>query len=168
MRQITITYRKLIDNRSEGAWEKLVFADSYREFCMQGQLYSNGGTLPAFSQMKTASDRAVQLHHLVSTAVIGYLRQLGGVIPDLHNSLGQSFLSFDQYRFEIVASHLKQQEQHQVAITFFSHPLLWHDTIGEQLLLSGTKQAEGGAGYETHLFKLPPFTGIHSLQIMDV
>jgi len=164
MKIITLVYKKLITAQSEGAWEKLVFADSYREFCMQGQLFSNEGQYMSFAQMQAALPRASQLHHLVSTSVIGYLRQLQGTIPDLRDSTGQLFLSFDQYRFEIIASHLQQQAQHQVAIFFYSQPQLWHDTIGERLLLSDAGAVVENNNYQTHLIALAANTGIYSLK----
>lgn len=162
MKVISFVYKKHISAQTEGVWEKMVFADSYREFCMQGQLFSNEGQYLSFSQMQAALPRASQLHHLVSTSVIGYLRQLQGVIPDLRDSVGQLFLPFDQYRFEIVASHLQQQSQHQVAISFYSHAMRWHEIIGEKLLLSNADAVADDGGYQTHLFTLPPQTGIYS------
>lgn len=161
MKVISFVYKKYISAQSEGAWEKMVFADSYREFCMQGQLFGNEGKCLSFAQMQATLPRASQLHHLVSTSVIGYLRQLQSVIPDLRDSVGQLFLSFDQYRFEIIASHLQQQSQHQVAISFYSHPMRWHDAIGEKLLLSNADAVVGNGEYETHLFTLPAHTGIY-------
>lgn len=162
MKVISLVYKKHISAQSEGAWEKMVFADSYREFCMQGQLFSNEGQYMSFAQMQAALSRASQLHHLVSTSVIGYLRQLQGLIPDLRDSVGQLFLPFDQYRFEIITSHLQQQSQHQVAISFYSHPMRWHDAIGEKLLLSNADAVADDDGYQTHLFTLPAHTGIYS------
>lgn len=164
MKVISFVYKKQISAQSEGAWEKLVFADSYREFCMQGQLFCNEGRYMSFAQMQAALPRASQLHHLVSTSVIGYLRQLEGMIPDLRDTVGQLFLPFDQYRFEIISSHLQQQSQHQVAIFFYSHAQRWHDTIGDKLLLSAADTEVGSNNYQTHLFSLPPHTGIYSLQ----
>ncbi|MFT3675967.1 MAG: hypothetical protein QM781_08730 [Chitinophagaceae bacterium] len=164
MKTISFIYKKIITAQSEGVWEKMIFADSYREFCMQGQLFSNEGQYMSFAQMQAALPRASQLHHLVSTSVIGYLRQLQGVIPDLRDSVGQLFLPFDQYRFEIMASHLQQQSQHQVAIFFYSLSQRWHDTIGDSLLLSADGVEADNDHYQTHLFTLPPHTGIYSLQ----
>ncbi len=164
MKVITLVYKKIITAQSEGAWEKRVFADSYSEFCMQGQLFTNKGVCLSFSQMQQAQPQSSQLHHLVSASVIAYLHQLKNVIPDKCDSLGQLFLSFDQYRFEIIESHLQDRTQHQIALTFFSHPMVWHDTIGERLLLSDAWRDREANGYNLHLFSLGNDTGIYTLQ----
>src|ERR1044072_1063498 len=94
-------YRKRIDVQSTKPWEKLVFEDSYTEFLMQSQLYNHEKKFSAFSDIITHMPAAESLHFLVSSAVIGYLQQLKGMVPDLVNNLGRLFLPFNNYRFEI-------------------------------------------------------------------
>lgn len=161
-RTIRLCYRKIIDATSTGAWEKLVFEDSYREFLMQAQLYNQEKKYTTFAQLLLNVKVAEQLHFLVSSAVVGYLRQLNGIVPDVTNALGKHFLPFTNYRFEIINSDVKDKGRHQVAINFYSDDLLWIDTIGTQLLISLPGKEEGGA-LLTELVTLQPFLSIYSV-----
>jgi hypothetical protein len=160
---IRLCYRKVIDAQSLKPWEKLVFEDTYTEFLMQSQLYNHEKKYAAFSDIITHVPAAERLHFLVSAAVIGYLQQLQGKVPDLTNNLGRLFLPFNNYRFEIINSHIKDRLKHQVAISFFTDHLIWHDTIGNQLLLSIPGNTENDETL-TELFTLPPFVSIYSLK----
>jgi hypothetical protein len=160
---IRLCYRKVIDAQSTRPWEKLVFEDSYAEFLMQSQLYNNEKKYATFSDIITHVPAAERLHFLVSAAVIGYLQQLQGRVPDLVNNLGRLFLPFNNYRFEIINSDIKDKTKHQVAINFFTDHLVWHDTINNQLLLSIPGNTENGE-ILTELFTLPPFVSIYSLK----
>jgi len=159
-RIITLCYRKIIDINSNGNWEKLVFEDTYTEFRMQSQLFNTGKKYQSFAQLIQEVPGAEKLHYLVSPACIGYLQQLNEKIPDIHNSLGQICLRFKSFRFELINSDLNRKDVHQVAINFYSEPLLWHDTIGNQLLLSSEKAA---LSQLTDLLPMVPFLSIYSL-----
>jgi hypothetical protein len=161
---IRLCYRKVIDAQSAKPWEKLVFEDSYAEFLMQSQLYNHEKKYSTFSDIITHVPAAERLHFLVSAAVIGYLQQLQGRVPDLVNNLGRLFLPFNNYRFEIINSDLKDKTKHQVAINFFTDHLVWHDTINNQLLVSIPGNTENGQ-ILTELFALPPFVSIYSIKL---
>ena len=160
---IRLCYRKVIDVHSVKSWDKLVFNDTYTEFLLQSQYYNQERKYTAFSDLITHVPAAEKLHFLVSAAVIGYLQQLQGRVPDLLNSLGRLFLPFNNYRFEIINSDIKDKTKHQVAINFFTDPLVWHDTINNQLLLSIPDNMENGEQL-TELFTLPPFVSIYSIK----
>lgn len=159
---ICLCYRKIIDQQATGLWEKLVFEDSYQEYRMQVQLYDPEKKYPAFGELVRQVPAAEKLHFLVSAAVTGYVQQLKCIIPDIINTLGKRFLSFDQFRFEIINSHATEKSRHQVAINFISEPLLWHDTVGNQLLLSKTNIT--GDDRMTDMVTLQPFLSIYSLK----
>jgi hypothetical protein len=160
---IRLCYRKVIDINSSKPWDKFVFDDTYTEFLLQSQLYNQEKKYTSFSDIIAHVPAAEKLHFLVSAAVIGYLKQLQGKVPDLLNSLGRLFLPFNQYRFEIINSHVKDKTKHQVAINFFTDHLVWHDTINNQLLISIPGNTENGEVL-TELFTLPPFVSIYSLK----
>jgi hypothetical protein len=160
---IRLCYRKVIDAQSAKPWEKLVFEDSYAEFLMQSQLYNHEKKYSTFSDIITHVPAAERLHFLVSAAVIGYLQQLQGRVPDLVNNLGRLFLPFNNYRFEIINSDINDRTKHRVAINFYTDHLVWHDTINNQLLLSVPGNTENGEVL-TELFTLPPFVSIYSLK----
>jgi hypothetical protein len=160
---IRLCYRKIIDIQSTKLWDKLVFEDTYNEFLLQSQLYNQEKKYTSFGDIITHVPAAERLHFLVSAAVIGYLQQLQGRVPDLVNSLGRLFLPFNNFRFEIINSDIKDRSKHQVAINFFTDHLLWHSTVNNQLLLSVPGNTENGETL-TELFTIPPFVSIYSLK----
>ena len=163
---IRLCYRKVIDINSTKPWDKLVFEDTYKEFLMQSQLYNQEKKYFSFSDIITHVPAAEKLHFLVSAAVIGYLQQLHGKVPDLLNNLGRLFLPFKNFRFEIINSNIKDKTKHQVGLNFFTDHLVWHDTINNQLLLSIPGNTENGE-LLTELFTLPPFVSIYSIKIPE-
>jgi len=160
---IRLCYRKVIDVHSVKPWDKLVFNDTYAEFLLQSQFYNQEKKYNSFSDLITHVPAAEKLHFLVSAAVIGYLQQLQGKVPDLLNNLGRLFLPFNNYRFEIINSDIKDKTKHQVAINFFTDQLVWHHTINNMLLLSIPGMMENGEQL-TELFTLPPFVSIYSIK----
>jgi hypothetical protein len=155
-RLITLCYRKLIDASASRPWDKLVFADTYREFCLQAQYFNQEKRYRSLAELLQYAPGAEQLHFLVSGAVRGYLQQLNGWVPDVVDNLGRQLLKFTQFQFELINSDLLDQAWHQVAINFYSEPLLWHDTIGPFLLVSEPTAAAGPT--------LQPYLAIHSMQ----
>ncbi|HKO78941.1 MAG TPA: hypothetical protein VJU78_01035 [Chitinophagaceae bacterium] len=161
---IRLCYRKVIDASSSKTWEKYVFDSTYAEFLMQSQYYNQEKKYSSFGELIRNVPDAEKLHFLVSAAMVGYLKQLDGVIPDILNNLGKHFLKFTDYRFEIINSDIKNKASHQVAINFFSESMTWHDTVDNYLLLSILNIEKNEDGILTHLVQLQPFLSIYSLK----
>jgi hypothetical protein len=161
---IRLCYRKVIDASSQKTWDKYVFDSTYSEFLMQSQYYNQEKKYSSFGEILQNVPGAEKLHFLVSAAIVGYLKQLDGVIPDILNNLGKHFLKFTGYRFEIINSDIKNKTNHQVAINFFSEPLAWHDTVGGYLLISPLNGEENEDGILTDLLQLQSFLSIYSLK----
>jgi hypothetical protein len=164
---IRFSYRKIVDAGSTLAWDKYVFESSYTEFLMQSQLYNREKKYSSFAEIVHHVPAAEKLHFLVSAAVTGYVQQLNGIIPGVLDNLGHYFLSFDNYRFEIINSDIKNKSQHKVAINFISQPMVWHYTIGNYMLVSEPGQATAGDGELAHLVEIQPFLNIHSLKPLE-
>lgn len=162
-RRISLCYRKIIDVTSPKPWEKLVFEDSYTEFKMQVQYFNQEKKYRTFAELMQSVPGADKLHFLVSAAVMGYVQQLHEIIPDIVNNLGKHFLKFTRFQFEIINSDLQDKSKHQVAITFYTTPLVWFDTIENYLLVSDQNKTAGEV--LTHLFQLQPYLSIHSLHL---
>lgn len=162
-RIIRLLYRKVIDANAQKAWERHVFEDSYAEFLLQAQFYNQDKKYNTFGELLTHVPDAEKLHFLVSPAITGYLKQLNGKVPDVLNNIGKHFLPFKNFKFEIINSDLRNKARHQVAVNFLTEPLSWHDTIGNQLLVSTNSDSEDGA-LLTELFSIPPYLSIHSLK----
>jgi len=129
---------------------------------MQAQLYNQDNKYRTFAELLRHAPGAEQLHFLVSAAVIGYLQSLNEIVPDVLNNLGKHFLKFNKYQFEIINSDIQDKSRHQVAFNFYSVPLVWHDTIGNYLLVAANTVGVGEI--LTDLFQLQPYLTIYSLQ----
>jgi hypothetical protein len=162
-RTIRLCYRKIIDATALKPWDKYVFEDTYTEFLLQAQLYNQEKKYTSFGELIHNVPGAEKLHFLVSAAVIGYLKQLNGIVPDIVNALGMLFLPFNNYRFEIINSDIMDKSKHQVAVSFYTEPLNWHDTIGSQLMVSIPDKTEN-AEILTELVTMQPFISIYSLK----
>ncbi|MEJ7680773.1 MAG: hypothetical protein WKG06_23560 [Segetibacter sp.] len=110
---------------------------------------------------------ADKLHFLVSASVVGYVKQLNNIVPDILNNLGKHFLPFKNFRFEIINSDIKNKMAHQAAINFYSEPLLWHDTIGNNLLVSVKNNEPDKEEFLTEMFQLQPMLSIYTLKTGD-
>ncbi len=161
---IRLCYRKIINASSQTAWDKYVFESTYTEFLLQSQFYNREKKYTSFSDIVHHTPAAGKLHFLVSAAITGYLHQLEEKIPDITDTLGKQVLPFKNYRFEIINSDTKNKASHQVAINFFSEPLVWHDTIENFLLLSAFGTEKTSDGILTQLLQLQPFLSIYSLK----
>lgn len=162
---ITLCYRKIIDTHSVKAWDKLVFEDSFAEFRMQAQSLDQRKQHRTFGELLQKVPGAEQLHFLVSAAIVNYLRQLNGKVPDITDNLGKLFLPFDNFQFEIINSDRADIKKHQVAINFYSHPLYWHESISDYLVLSdaATTPVQDGS-VAVHQLRLSPYVSIHTLK----
>ncbi|RZK55978.1 MAG: hypothetical protein EOO87_06605 [Pedobacter sp.] len=161
-RTITFCYRKIIDLNNTKPWDKLVFEDSYKEFKMQAQFYNQDKKYNTFSELIHHVQGAEKLHFLVSGAIIDYLRKLNDLVPDIANNIGKQFLIFKQFKFEILNSDLSDIAKHQIAISFYSEPLIWQDTVAPYILTSPINATEGESLID--MVAIQPFLTIHSIK----
>lgn len=162
---ITLCYRKIIDSNSAKPWDKLVFAASYMEFKMQAQNFSAGTAYTSYAGLLASVPNAGRLPGLITPAITGYINQLNNVMPDLLNNIGKRFVKFDRFETEIINSDINDESKHQIAVNFFSIPLIWHKTISNLLLVSEFNGNEGqGSGVkESNLFQLQPYVNINTI-----
>lgn len=163
---IRLTYRKIIDASAQKLWDKYVFDDTYMEFFMQAQFYNQENKYSTFQELLDNVPNADRLHYQTSTAAIGYIRQLNGLIPDIANTSGKLCLPFTQFKFEIIQSNVQNKEAHKVAILFYSDPLTWIDTLSNTLLIAYGDQRDAlreGKEVETDMITLQPYLSISSI-----
>lgn len=159
---IELCYRKIIAVNTAGEWERLVFESSYTEFRIQAQNFTAGTAYTSYGQLLRNVDEASQLPARILPAVNGYIKQLGNVVPDILNNVGRRFLHFDNYEFELINSDIKDKARHQVAINFYTRPLVWHATIGTLLLVA--EIADDISAANTNLFSLPAYVNIQNIK----
>jgi len=161
MNLIRLCYRKIIDADSRKAWDKAVFDDTHLEFYMQAQRLDPEGKFNTFLELNENLPNVDQLNYLTSTAAIGYIRQLKDIVPDVANAYGKLCLPFKNFKFEIIDSHIQDKAQHKIAIWFYSEPLTWIETVGNQLLIAYGNQLENtGKEIETEMIPLVPYLSI--------
>jgi len=163
-KKITFSYRRIIDKSSIHTFDKLIFEDSYKEFKLQAENFNKEKTCNTFDELIRHVPTTHNLHLLVLTAILENINNLNETIPDVLNTLGDHFMTFKNYSFEIISSSLHDSSTHKVAITFFSEPYIWHETIDKYLLVSNSRRNSGEV--YTHLLELKPFLSIHSLKIV--
>jgi len=164
---IRLCYRKIIDASSQKAWDRFVFDDTYMEFFMQAQFYNQANQYTTYQELVEHVPNAEKLNYLTSTAAIGYIKQLNKLIPDIANVSGKLCLPFTQFKFDIIQSHVHTKEAHRVAISFYSEPLTWIDTLDKQLLIAYGDQLDAlraGKEVDTDMIALQPYLSISSLQ----
>ncbi|NCD68418.1 hypothetical protein [Mucilaginibacter agri] len=159
---ITLCYRKIIDGSCTKPWDKLVFEASYMEFKMQAQNFSAGTSYNSYAQLLASVPNVNRLAGLVTPAITGYVSQLNNVMPDLLNNIGKRFIKFNDFQLEIINSDINDKAKHQIAVNFFSAPLIWHKTISNLLLVSEfNKEAQQEGGLTgSNLFQLQPYVNI--------
>ncbi|WP_221389547.1 hypothetical protein [Dyadobacter sp. NIV53] len=163
MKIIRLCYRKIIDADSPKLWDKAVFDATHLEFYMQAQRLDPEGKFKTFQELLEGAPNAGQLHYLTSTAAVGYIRQLKDIVPDIANAYGKLCLPFKNFKFEIIDSHILDKTQYKVAIYFYTEPVIWIDTVYNQLLISYETAMENvlsGKEIETDLIPLVPHLSI--------
>ena len=166
-RIITLCYRKIIRPNAALPWDKMLHEDSYMEFKMQAQNFSVGTPYTSYAELLRHFPNAQKLAGMVAPSVSGYVQQLGGIVPEILNTLGRRFLKICSFQFEIINSDINERDKHVVAINFFSEPLLWHDTVDNYLLVSPYVPnilPDENDEIMTDLFQLQPYLNIHSVK----
>jgi hypothetical protein len=166
-RIITLCYRKIIDANCSDEWCRNVFAATYQEFKMQAQFYNLQKKYTTYKQLIDEVSGANKLNFLVSAAIIDYLKELNEQVPDVSNCLGRSFLRFKNFQFEIIQSDMAGSASHVVAIYFMSQPLIWHYTVGDQMITS-EKYNDDNCEMIINQFRLSENLGIYTLQTLEV
>ncbi|MEO7211979.1 hypothetical protein [Mucilaginibacter sp.] len=161
---VKLCYRKIIDSNATKPWDKFVLEDSYAEFRLQVQNFAEAKQYPSFAELVHEVPGAQKINQMVGPAITGYIQQLNEVVPDILNNLGRRFIKFKNYQFEIINSHFDSREKHQVAISFFSEPMIWYGTIDNYLLLAPSGQETQEV--LTHIMQLQPYLSIYSITEM--
>lgn len=136
VRKINLSYKCIINSKSSDRLEQMIFNDTYLEFKLQFQNFNDGRLETFNSLIKVKPELENKLNFLVSAGATNHILQLNNLIPGIKNTQKKPFLQFNKYSFEIVESHLQDKSQHEIAITFYSEPMYWLDTLGKYLLIS--------------------------------
>ena len=143
MTKIKIAYRQIIDSRSPSEFEKKLFNDSFDEFYLQSQAYSDGGRLKTFQDLIGQNPKANSLHYKVGFSVGRYIAELKNVIPGLRDSIGKP-LAFENHEFQLIDSDISNKNAHKIAIIYISD---WFDllAVAGNYLIVGTPHGGDGS-----------------------
>ncbi|MBS1509296.1 MAG: hypothetical protein JST86_00530 [Bacteroidetes bacterium] len=167
---IRFSFQKTISEQPVTLWDKYVFDATWMEYRMQAANFNQKTKDTLFTNILAHEPRAAQLHQMVSTAALGYIRQLEGIIPELLTVHGKALIPFKNFQFNIVQSDMIDSRQHKVDITFISEPLTLIDTFNHHFLIAiGDKSREWVDGKEilTELIPQSGALGIYSVQAAD-
>ncbi|MGG9963887.1 hypothetical protein [Ferruginibacter sp. SUN106] len=151
---IKFALQKIIKDPAASLWEKLVFDATWMEYRMQAANFNQQSKATLFTTIVNENPKAEKLHDAVSTAAIGYIRQLQDVIPGLTNAHGKNIIPFKNFKFNIIQSDMVDSRLHKVEIIFISEPLTLIDVFNNRYLIAvGNKlhQLQEGKEVETEL-----------------
>jgi hypothetical protein len=158
--KIKLAFRIVINKNSPTKWEKLIWEDTYKEFLMQSQLYNDkADPAKTFRQLLSRDEKAEKLHFLVSTAAHPYLLQWKDLVYFMPDNLGNNFMPFEQYKFDIIDSNIYDQQAHEIGITFYSPLITLIDIWDGHYLVSLNETVDPvflSEGVDTLLFKMQP------------
>lgn len=142
MTKIRIAYRQIIDSRSSSDFEKKLFNDSFNEFYLQSQAYSEGGRLKTFQDLIDHNPKANSLHYKVGFSVGRYIAELKNVIPGLRDSIGKP-VAFENHEFQLLDSDISKKNAHKIAIIYTSD---WFElfAVAGNFLIVGNSSGDKG------------------------
>jgi hypothetical protein len=146
----------IISNNSTSLWDKYVLDDTWMEFKMQAANYNTINKKTLFTDIIKENPAAEKLHYAVSTAAIGYIRQLNGMMPGVLNAHGKNLVPFKNFTFHIIQSDMNDSSLHKVEIIFISEPVTLIDIFNAHYLITmGDKQTELKEGKEVPTEMIP-------------
>ena len=160
--KIKLVYKQVIDEFSEGGFEKAIFKASYQEFLLKSQAYNMGGKLQTFTRMKENAGQANSLHYKLSFSVLHFIAQLNNKMPAIMDNLGNK-ITFETPAFELIESHTEHISQHRVAINYETPYLMLVEVMGEYLLLA-TGDFNDSEEVKTFVVRMQPNLSVTSYQ----
>ncbi|MET3038448.1 hypothetical protein ABXT08_20360 [Chryseobacterium sp. NRRL B-14859] len=155
MKKIKLAFRIVIDQTSEMIWDRYVFDDTYFEYKIQHQVFDDKeNPVKNYWELLQKNPNARQIPFLLSGAASNYVSQLNGVIRSLPDVLGNTFFPFENFRLDLVSSHIEDASKHKIGLTFFTPVLLLIDIIDGKYLLSS--EVGNKHGFETFMLPFHP------------
>jgi hypothetical protein len=148
---IKISYRHIIEHAAQTSFEQHIHKASYEEFLMKSQAYNPEGKFKTFTELKANDGRANSLHYKSGFSATGLVGLLNNRIPFLEDNSGKP-VAFDDYRFEVIESHITDQQKHIVALHFTTPALELKKSFANFLVLAN----DGVENNETFTLQLQP------------
>lgn len=153
---IKFSFQKIISENPVSLWDKYVWDATWMEYKMQAANYNQPTKETLFTALLHQNPNAIKLHDAVSTAAIGYMQQLQGIIPGLADAHKKTVLPFKNFKFNIIQSDMLDIKKHTVEIIFISEAVTLIGVFNNQYLIAiGDKQKEILAGDEAETILIP-------------
>ena len=165
MKHIHFTYKHIITQRAETAWEQHIINETYDEFLIQQAIFQNENSIQqTFRNLLKCNNKAEQLHHLLGARIEPSISLLNENIYKISDVLGQNYLQFINYRLELIQSDIQDKNLHQIAIYFLSKEYILHEIINNTYLISRTDDSFENKFYETLQFENQPYLSISHIK----
>ncbi|PQA92605.1 hypothetical protein B0A69_14140 [Chryseobacterium shigense] len=157
--KIKFAFRIVIDQNSAMPWDQYVFEDTYFEYKIQHQVFDDKeNPVKNYWELLAGNAHAERIPFLLSSSAANYVSQLNGVIKSLPDVLGNTFFAFENFKLDLISSHLEDPSKHRIGLTFYTPDLFLIDIIDGRYLLS--RGASDGIGFETFMFAFHPQVAI--------
>ena len=166
---IQLAYKQVIDISAVGQFERNILNDSYDEYLVQVQTFALEKKYTSWQELRTAIPKAnLNVQYKTGFAIGLYVRELGGRMPGLTDTLGRFNLPFEEHTFNILESDVMDKSQHKVSITYVTPYLVLLGTLGNNLWLATQElqHANPEEGIETFTLKLLPDVSIIRWKLM--
>jgi hypothetical protein len=165
LKHIHFTYKHIITQRAETAWEQHIINETYDEFLIQQAIFQNENSIQqTFRNLLKCNNKAEQLHHLLGARIEPSISLLNENIYKISDVLGQNYLQFINYRLELIQSDIQDKNLHQIAIYFLSKEYILHEIINNTYLISRTDDSFENKFYETLQFENQPYLSISHIK----
>lgn len=153
--KIKLAFRIVIDQNSTMPWDQYVFEDTYFEYKIQHQVFDDKeNPVKNYWELLAENSRSERISFLLSSSAANYVSQLNGVIKSLPDVLGDTFFPFENFKLDLISSHIEDPSKHKIGLTFYTPDLFLIDIIDNKYLLSCG--ATDGTTFETFMFAFHP------------
>ncbi|NML70730.1 hypothetical protein HHL23_13135 [Chryseobacterium sp. RP-3-3] len=157
--KIKLAFRIVIDQNSTMPWDQYVFEDTYFEYKIQHQVFDDKeNPVKNYWELLAVNSHADRIPFLLSSSAANYVSQLNGIIKSLPDVLGNTFFAFENFKLDLISSHIEDPSKHKIGLTFYTPDLFLIDIIDSRYLLS--RKISEGNGFETFMFAFHPQVAI--------
>lgn len=134
---VRFSYKLLINANVKSAWEKHIFEESFHEFKIQSAVFQiENQNVATFRELRKMNSHANQLNHLLALRILPSIELLNQKIYSVIDHQEESYLEFENFKIELLESHINDKNKHQFYVHFISKSYLLHEFINGFYLVS--------------------------------
>lgn len=137
--KIKLAFRIVINHQPCLPWDEFIFEASYFEYRIQHQMFEDKtNPVKNYWELLLQNLEARKIPFLIDASVSGYVAQLNGEIKSMSDVLGNTFFALENFRTDLVSSHVEDSTKHNLGITFYTPELLLIDIIDNKISFKQT------------------------------